>query len=176
MQPLQHTGNLQISTSTSDPAKFLSFIICFINPCTWWRHQMETFSALLALCAGDSPVTGEFPSQRPVTRSFDFSFDLRLNKRLSKPSWGWWFESPSGSLWRHCNVSRLRSSMGVALRPKDHTHSTTKNIVMAVIIGTCDCRNFGCETNVSAVRPIFIPSSCGPCRGTLICECHAVMV
>ena len=30
---------------------------------TWWRHQMETFSALLALCAGNSPVTGEFPSQ-----------------------------------------------------------------------------------------------------------------
>ena len=40
---------------------------------TWWRHQMETFSALLALCAGNSPVTGEFPAQRPVTRSFDIS-------------------------------------------------------------------------------------------------------
>ena len=37
----------------------------------WWRHQMETFSALLALCAGNSPMTGEFPAQRPVTRSFD---------------------------------------------------------------------------------------------------------
>ena len=37
----------------------------------WWRNQMETFSALLALCAGNSPVTGEFPSQRPVTQSFD---------------------------------------------------------------------------------------------------------
>ena len=49
-----------------------------------WRHQMETFSALLALCAGNSPVTGEFPAQRPVTRSFDILFDLRLNKRLSK--------------------------------------------------------------------------------------------
>ena len=34
---------------------------------TWWRHQMETFSALLALCAGNAPVTGEFPAQRPVT-------------------------------------------------------------------------------------------------------------
>ena len=44
---------------------------------------METFSALLALCAGNSPVTGEFPAQRPVTRSFDVSFDLRLNKRLN---------------------------------------------------------------------------------------------
>ena len=44
---------------------------------------MDTFSASLALCEGNSPVTGEFPSQRPVTRSFDASFDLRLNKRLS---------------------------------------------------------------------------------------------
>ena len=44
---------------------------------------METFSALLALYAGTSPVTGEFPSQRPITRRFDVFFELRLNKRLS---------------------------------------------------------------------------------------------
>ena len=69
----------------------------------WWRHQMETFSALLALCAGNSPVTGEFPSQRPVARSFDISFDLHLNKQLSKQWWDWWFESPSRSLWHHCH-------------------------------------------------------------------------
>ena len=69
----------------------------------WWRHQMETFSVLLTLCAGNSPVTGEFPAQRPVTRSFDAFFDLRLNKRLSKQSWGLWFETPSRLLWRHCN-------------------------------------------------------------------------
>ena len=49
---------------------------------------METFSALLAICAENSPVTGEFPAQRPVTRSFDVSFDLRRNKRLNKESWG----------------------------------------------------------------------------------------
>ena len=70
---------------------------------TWWRHQMETFSALLGLCPGNEPVTGEFPSQRPVLRSFDVFFHLLLNKRLSKQSWGWWFETPSHSLWRHCN-------------------------------------------------------------------------
>ena len=70
----------------------------------WWRHQMETFSALLAFCAGNSPVHGEFPTQRPVTRSFDIFFDLRLNKRLSKQSWGWWSETPSSSLWRHRNA------------------------------------------------------------------------
>ena len=54
---------------------------------TWWRHQMETLSALLAICAGNSPVPGKFPAQRPVTRSFDVFFDLlRRNKRLSKQS------------------------------------------------------------------------------------------
>ena len=45
---------------------------------------METFSALLAFCAGNSPVTGEFPTQRPVTRSFDVYFDMRPKERLSK--------------------------------------------------------------------------------------------
>ena len=74
---------------------------------TWWRHQMETFSALLALCAGNSPVSGEFPAQRPVTRSFDVFFDLRLNKRLSKQWWGWWIETLSSPLWRHCNETVL---------------------------------------------------------------------
>ena len=67
----------------------------------WWCHQMETFSALLALCAGNSPVTGEFPSQRPVTRSFGVFFDLRLNEYLSKQWWSWRFETPICSLWRH---------------------------------------------------------------------------
>ena len=61
---------------------------------------METFSALLAICAGNSPVPGEFPTQRPVTRSFDVFFDLRLNKRLSKQWWGWWLETLS----RHYEV------------------------------------------------------------------------
>ena len=74
---------------------------------SWWRHQMETFFALLAICAGNSPAPGEFPAQRPVTRSFDVFFDLHLNKRLSKQSWGWRFETLSRPLWRHRNVSRI---------------------------------------------------------------------
>ena len=45
---------------------------------------METFSALLALCAGNSPVTGEFHAKMPVTQSFDVFFDLGPDKRLSK--------------------------------------------------------------------------------------------
>ena len=67
----------------------------------------ETFSALLAICAGNSPVPGESPAQRPVARSFDVYFDLRLNKRLIKQSWGWWFETLPRPLWRHSNVSIL---------------------------------------------------------------------
>ena len=64
---------------------------------------METFSALLALCEGNPPGTSRFPSQKPVTRSFDIFFDLRRNKRLSKQSRRRWFETPSRSLWLHCN-------------------------------------------------------------------------
>ena len=94
--------------------KFMAYdvtrhIICWMRylglflPLSWWRHQTETFSALLAICAGNSPVPGEFSAQRPVTRSFDAFFDLYLNKWLSKQSWGWWFETPSYPLWRHRN-------------------------------------------------------------------------
>ena len=73
----------------------------------WWRHQMEPFSALLDLCAGNSPVTGQFPSQRPVAQTFDVFFDLRLKTRLSYQSYGWWFETSSCPLWRHCNATEI---------------------------------------------------------------------
>ena len=67
----------------------------------WWRHQ--AFSALLALCEGNPAVTRGFPSQRPVTWSCDVFFHIFLNKRLSKQSRRRCFETPSHSLWRHCN-------------------------------------------------------------------------
>ena len=66
-------------------------------------NMMETFSALLALCAGNSAVTGEFPTQRSVTRSFDVCFALHLPKRLIKQLWRRCFETPLYTLWRHCN-------------------------------------------------------------------------
>ena len=72
-----------------------------------WRYHMELFSALLAICAGNSPAIGEFPAQRPVTRSFNVFFDLCLNKRSSKQWWGWCFDTPSRSLWRHFNVTAI---------------------------------------------------------------------
>ena len=52
---------------------------------------------------GELTGPGEFPAQRPVTQSFEIFFDLRLNKRLSKQPWDWWFETPSWSLWHQCN-------------------------------------------------------------------------
>ena len=85
-------------------------------------HQMETFIALLALCVGNSLVTGEFPSQRPVKWSSDVFFDLHLNKRLSKQSIPWRFEMPSCSLWCHCNVLAYESHLIHALM-QDCTYS-----------------------------------------------------
>ena len=85
------------------------FLYCFMKEVLhhpWWRHQMETSSASLAICAGNWGIhrSGEFPTQRPVTRSFDVFFDLPLNKRLNRQWWGWWFEMLSHTLWRHHNV------------------------------------------------------------------------
>ena len=79
----------------------------------WKYRTMMTSSngdifALLAICAGNSPVPGEFRT-KAVTWSFDAFFDLRLNKRLSKQSWGWWFETQPCPLWRHCNVLKCLS-------------------------------------------------------------------
>ena len=76
-----------ITESFSSSPLTLSF-----SPYSWWRHQMEAFSALLALCAGYSQVTGEFPSQRPVTRSFDISL-IWTN--------GWANNRNAGDLRRH---------------------------------------------------------------------------
>ena len=78
------------------------------QPCTcrcpgtqvlWWRHQMETFSASLAIVR-ESNDHRWIPLIGPVTRSFGVSF----NQRLSKQSRRRWFETPSPSLWRHSNA------------------------------------------------------------------------
>ena len=73
------------------PHCYLQYV--FSNPLSWWRPCVNR------------PITGGFPSQSPVKRNFDVIFDLRLNKWLKKQSKRWWFEAPSRSLWRHCDVS-----------------------------------------------------------------------
>ena len=88
-----------------------------------WEH----FSVLLAFCAVNSPVTGEFPSQRPVTRSFDVFFDLSLNKRLNKQSRRRWFETPSRS-WRHSKEVWCIFQVTIAdpSQQRRRTHSSDK--------------------------------------------------
>ena len=98
---------------------------------TWWRHEMETFSALLAIYAGNSLVPGEFPAQSPMTRSFDVFFDLRLNKRLSKQSWGWWFGTLSHPLLRQCN--EVISTNTARLFISYHS-STMKSVTMLLSV------------------------------------------
>ena len=111
---------------------------------SWWRHQMEPFSALLAICAGNSPVSGEFPAQRPLTRGFGVSFDQRPNKWLCQQSWGWRFETHSHPLWHHSNVlAWCRTDNKPLLEPVmgkfcDTHHVTRPNsvIVCTVITGS----------------------------------------
>ena len=97
----------------------LSLGLYILEMVTWWRHQMETISALMAICEGNSSVSGEVPKQRPVTRSVVVFFDLRRIKRLNKQSWGWWFETLSRPLWRHCYhklIHKGESAFGPAKR------------------------------------------------------------
>ena len=82
-----------------------------------WRHQMEKISALLAFCAGNSSITGEFPRQRLVTWNFAVFFDPRLDQQLSKHWRQRWFETPPCSLWRQCNGFQGISSL-YALQPQ----------------------------------------------------------
>ena len=111
---------------------------------------METFAALLAICVGNFPVSGEFPAQRPVTRRFDVFFDLHLNERLSKHSWGWWLETPSCSLWRHSNEhvpvtlfdvchGDEASAIGLTLCPACRTSLTATRFWVVVICPIIKC-------------------------------------
>ena len=83
---------------------------------TKWKHIPHYW-----LCEGNPPVTGGFPSQRPVTQSFDIFFDLLLNKWLSKQPRSQWFETPSCSLWRWWIHSLPSLAMGL--------QATLKNMV-----------------------------------------------
>ena len=95
----------------------------------WWHHQMETFSALLAICAGNSLVPSEFPTQRPVTRSFDVFFDLHPNKRLSKQWWCRWFEMPQCPLWRHRNDNFVNQTRVMIILFKLNRHKITNSTI-----------------------------------------------
>ena len=117
---------------------------------------METFPALLAICAGNSPVTGEFP-ERPLTRSFHGFFDLRLNQRLSKHSWGWWFEKPSRPLWRHSNeINQLEISKNYSdiIMGAMASQITSLTIVYSTVYSGADQRKHQSSTPMAFVRGI----------------------
>ena len=97
---------------------------------SWWRHQKETFFALLAICAGNSPVTGEFPAQRPVTRSFEFSLIC---------TWinGWANNREAGGLRRH----RTHYDVTVMCLVCTRSAFTTNWLLPVDEIGIHQCRN-----------------------------------
>ena len=98
--------SLHISWRSTEHSSPTSIFPVFVM--TSWIGNLFRITVFCAenspVTAGNSLVTGEFPSHRPVTRSFDVFFELRLNKRLSKQSRRRWFAMPLCSLWRHCNV------------------------------------------------------------------------
>ena len=128
--------------------------------------KMETFSALVALCAGNPPVPGEFPAQRPVTRSFGAFFHLRLNKRLNKQSWGWWFEAPSRPLWCHCNMKGgVRAQMACSDKEKNY------NIILS--FGYGDMTNDGYHFHSPFMINIRANSTINQLRNKILRICLA---
>ena len=108
---------------------------------------MMTSSNKLTLCARNSPFTGEFPL-RPVTRGCDVFFYLCPNKRLSKQSWTWWFETPSPSLWRHCNVMTDLFNDTKPLLDGEHSKimKCTKRYVYEIHHSCLSFRNYSCSS------------------------------
>ena len=117
IKPVRHndaTGHQRTMSWMSSQVKALAFRLFGVyHP---WLTSWSLYNKLMMtssngnifrvtgpLC-GEFTGHGEFPAQRPVTRSFDVFFNLRLNKRLSKQPPGWWFETPLWSLWRQCNI------------------------------------------------------------------------
>ena len=119
-------------------------------PCVASHHRLgclydDVIKWKLALWEGNSPVTGEFPSQRPVTRSFDVLFDLRLNKRLNKQSIRRWCGNPSRPFWRHCNIEQTYCWLPIRLHPIVENYRKWKYGFMfpRIKISLALCSSFG---------------------------------
>ena len=136
----------------------------------WWRHQMETSSALLALCEGNSPITVGFPSQRPVTQSFYVDLRLNKNKRFSKSLRRWWFETPSRSLWRYSNeefpYSKIWLSSISSISP---VYKLIANILLFSISLVDGCQSWLIITATEIVR---VSSSTALKQPVLLKTCH----
>ena len=141
----------------------------WIRPSTWWRHQMETFSALLAIWRGihRSPVNSPHRGQwRGV------SFDMRPIKRLSNQSRGWRFETPSRPLWRHYNevstVSDPINNMRVVNKRDTNNYYIHidfvymvleyPNIIQNTVYGICEWVGFAIRNRCFSI--ILMVSNC----------------
>ena len=124
-----------IKTSKWSVNPHLSGLLPWFRFTVSWRHKIKTFSRYWPF------ARGIHQRRRPVTRSFDVFFDLCLNIRLSKQSWGWWFETPSRILWRHSLALRRRrfcvqSQPSLFVFYMSHWNAHGFFIVFAVVISS----------------------------------------
>ena len=107
-------------------------------------------------------LCGEFTAHRPVTRGFDVFLGLRLNKRLSKQSWGWWFETLSRPLRRHCNVSQqfLHDNATICKHNFLHPLSSPQNLAIRCDFGMPDCNNNNNNKTAYPKNDVYIIRCC----------------
>ena len=117
--------NEQFHPTLCNGWNYLSILgLNLINVSTWWRHEMEAFSALLALCEGKPHITWIH-----LTKASDVFIDLLLNKWLSKYSRRRWYETQSCSLWRHCNEKGLdRTQQQRQLKERQQESNNRKSL------------------------------------------------
>ena len=115
--PSNDTDNNKNNNSDNNSNILTHLVVGILFCVCCWIYMMTSSNGNIFRVTGH--LCGEFTghrwitrTQRPVTRNFDVFFDLRLNKRLSKQSWGWWLETPSRPLWRHCNDLRESTMIG----------------------------------------------------------------
>ena len=111
-------------------ADFLILVYLCTMATTPCGNQVEFWELMMTSSNGNIfRVAGEFPTQRLVTWSFDGFFDLRLNKGLGKQSGGWWLETPSHPLWRHCNVKIWMHALIWLQFPDITVHRGTQHLI-----------------------------------------------
>ena len=117
----------------------------------WYYHDdviklKQTLSALLAFCAGNSPVIHDFPKQRPVTRSFDVFFDLCLNKRLSIQSWRIFFSAKQDALMWDRIAENIKYVLNGILR------NTWQSVTIFRTIIKCIANNRPFSTSITSFK------------------------
>ena len=138
LAPNRRHANIWTSDDLAYWRTYASLGIEFIENRQKYRLQFHHVNVYVIHFHHDDAIKWKhFPRYRPFVRVFTghrwiprtkasdaFSNDLRLIKRLSKQSWGWWYQTPSRSLWRHCNNSCLPVSSSLTVWMSGHPSST----------------------------------------------------